>query len=408
MILTTPARIFPLTPPAATKWPRWTSSIYPYRKGRLPFVSPLTSPCGSRKPRRPASVAGIAKGKYEAKGGTAGDIIITVWDSLENKTEYKALTGITLDGNTPGLSNLFPTADTAPKDADNEDAPTIGPVTKNPAFQINEELDSLSVRYHEAGGGTAIVQAYGPGNARLETVGSLVSWPVNDTTFIDRQRYDLEILAIDLAGNASVTEGGTLTFKDVFTNPDADMFKIVPDAAQKEKVVSGVDYSIAVSVLDTTLTRMEKEQDSAAGDVRAVTYHTPSAMAAIVSGDQAEALEGASFSGTGVAAAPAFTLPAELSALGMVAKAAIMDEDGWHAGQPHRQVQVLQAADGSGTVIRGGRRLSTRPPAPTRCVSAGRLPSRSTSRSRSSRSSGLRRSRVKFQPTTWPAPLRSL
>ena len=88
-----------------------------------------------------------------------------------------------------------------------------------------------------------IVQAYGPGNARLETVGSLVSWPVNDTTFIDRQRYDLEVLAIDLAGNASVTEGGTLTFKNVFMNPDADMFKVVPDAA-KEKQVAGVDVAL--------------------------------------------------------------------------------------------------------------------------------------------------------------------
>ena len=142
-------------------------------------------------------VDGIAKHKYVAQAGTAGDIIITVLDSLGNKAEYKGLTGITLDGNTPGLSNLFPTAGTAPKDADNEDAPTIGPVTKNPAFQIDEDLDSLSIRYHEAGGGTAIVQAYGPRNARLETVGSLVSWPVNDTTFIDRQRYDLEVLAID-------------------------------------------------------------------------------------------------------------------------------------------------------------------------------------------------------------------
>ena len=278
-------------------------------------------------------VAGIAKGKYEAKGGTAGDIIITVWDSLGNKTEYKSLTGITLDGNTPGLSNLFPTADTAPKDAENEDAPTIGPVTKNPVFQINEELDSLSIRYHEQGGGPAIVQAYSSGNNRLETVGSLQDWPVNDTTFIDRQRYNLEILAIDLAGNASVTEGGTLTFQDVFTNPSADLFKVVPDAALKEKQVAGVDYAIALSVVDTTLTKKEKEQDSAAGDVLAVTYHNVSAIAAIVSGDQAAALEGASFSGTGVTPAPVFALPAELAAAGMVAKAFILDADGWHAGQ---------------------------------------------------------------------------
>ena len=299
-------------------------------EGTTPVRQPSNQPMWFDVTEATGVVAGIAKGKYEAKGGTAGDIIITVWDSLNNKTEYKALTGITLDGNTPGLTNLFPSADTAPKDADNEDAPTIGPVTKNPAFQINEELDSLSIRYHEAGGAVTIVQAYGPGNARLETVGSLVSWPVNDTTFIDRQRYALEVLAIDLAGNASVTEGGTLTFKDVFTNPDADLFKIA--ATPDEKQVAGVDVSLAMTVVDTTLTRMEKEQDSAAGDVRAVTYHTPSAVAVIVSGDQAGALEGVTFSGTGVSPAPVFALPAELAAAGMVAKAAILDGDGWHAG----------------------------------------------------------------------------
>ena len=121
-------------------------------------------------------VAGIAKNTYVAAGGTAGDIVITVWDSLGNKTEFKDLTGITLDGNTPKISNLFPTNATAPKDADNEDAPTIDPDTRNPVFIINEELDSLSIRYHEAGGGTAIVQEYRPGNSRLEAVGSLRDW----------------------------------------------------------------------------------------------------------------------------------------------------------------------------------------------------------------------------------------
>ena len=141
-----------------------------------------------------------------------GDLTIEVWDSLGNLSSI-TLTDIWYDEVRPAITSLFPTADTAPRDADNEDAPTIGPATRNPVFQIDEELDSLSIRYHEAGAGRAIVQDYRPGNARLETVGSLVSWPVNDTTFIDRQRYDLQILAIDLAGNATVTDGGTLTFK---------------------------------------------------------------------------------------------------------------------------------------------------------------------------------------------------
>ena len=74
------------------------------------------------------------------------------------------------------------------------------------------------------------------------------------------------------------------------------MFKVVPDADREEKQVAGVDYAVTLSVLDTTLSAIEE------ADVRAVTYHTPSAVAAIVSGDQADALEGLSFSGTGVSA----------------------------------------------------------------------------------------------------------
>ena len=270
------------------------------------------------------SGVGIDDGNYEAKGGTTADLKIEVWDSLGNKSEM-TIEGITLDGNHPGVVNLFPTAVTAPKDADNEDNPTINLITKNPAFQINEELDSLSIRYHEDGGGKTILSSYGPGNQRLETVNTLITWPVNDTTFIERQGYILEVLAIDLAGNGSVTPGGTLKFKNDFGNPDADMFKIA--AAPEEKQVAGVDVALTVSVLDTTLSRIEE------ADVRAVTYHTPSAVAVIVSGDQADALEGVTFSGTGVSAAPAFALPAPLAAAGMVAKAAILDGDGWHAGQ---------------------------------------------------------------------------
>ena len=292
--------------------------------------------------------------RYGEPGGVQEDMKIEVWDSLGNVSSM-TLTDIWYDDVRPGITNLFPTADTAPRDAGNEDAPTIDPATRNPVFQIDEELDSLSIRYHEEGAGRAIVQDYRPGNARLETVGSLVEWPVADTTFIDRQRYALQILAVDLAGNATVTNGGTLTFKDVFANPDADMFKVVPDTARKEKQVAGLDFDVALSVLDTTLTRVEKEQDSDADDVRAVTYRTPSALAAIVSGDQAEALEGVSFSGDGVSPASSFTLPADLAAAGMVAKAAILDGDSWHAGQRTVKFKstkpltgvVLMAAEGS-------------------------------------------------------------
>ena len=286
-------------------------------------------------------VLGLDEGfAYTAAGGTLGDLKVTVWDVHGNMTEL-VNDAIVHDGVKPTISNLFPTNATAPKNADNDDEPTINLATKDPAFQIDEELDSLAVRYTEVGGSRAIRQGFGPGNARLEATGSLVTWPVEDTTFAERQRYELEVLAIDLAGNASVAKSGNLTFTKGFGNPDADMFKIV--AAPEETQVAGEDITLTMSVLDTTLTRVEE------ADVRAVTYHTPSAVAVIVSGDQAGALEGVSFSGTGVAPAPAFALPAELAALGMVAKAAVLDGDGWHAGQ--RTVNVKSTKPLTGATI---------------------------------------------------------
>ncbi len=285
---------------------------------------------------------------YEAAGGTTADLTIEVTDSLGN-TSSLTIEDITLDGNPPKITNLFPTNANAPKDADNDDEPTINIVTKDPSFQINEELDSLSIRYHEAGGGTAIEQGFGPGNVRLEQVDKLVTWPVGDTTFVESQRYELEVVAFDLAGNASVEKGETLTFTKGFMNPNADEFKIVDSPDQSDKVVAGVDFTMRLSVLDTMLSRIEES------DVRAVTYHTPSALAVIVSGDQAAALDGVTFGGTGVSAAPSFALPAELAEAGMVARAAILDGDGWHAGQrdvtfksekPLSDVTVM-AAEGS-------------------------------------------------------------
>ena len=118
-------------------------------------------------------VDGVADNKYVAQAGTEGALVITVRDSLGNETvidkdDFAAFGAITLDGNTPGVKNLFPTDATAPKDSDNEDAATIDPFTKNPVFLLDETLDSLSIRYHEQGGGKAIVQYYQPGNSRLE------------------------------------------------------------------------------------------------------------------------------------------------------------------------------------------------------------------------------------------------
>ena len=265
--------------------------------------------------------------KYARSGGVRKDLKIEVWDSLGNRSSMD-LAGIWYDEKAPVIGNLFPSDATAPIDAANHNAPTINLASKDPVFTIDEELDSLSIRYIETGSGaTVIEQSFRRGNPRLETAGERVNWPVDKTGFFERNRYDLQILAIDLAGNASVTDGGTLTFTRGFLNPNADIFKVTAMPDRKDAVVAGQDFSIRIAVLDTMLTRIEE------ADVRAVTYHTPSSLVAIVSGDQAAALNGVGFSGTGVSDAPSFALPAPLAAAGMVARASILDADGWHAGQ---------------------------------------------------------------------------
>ena len=278
---------------------------------------------------------------YTAAGGTSGDLKVTVWDLLGNKAEL-VNDAIVHDGVKPTISNLFPTAMSAPKDPENDNAPTFNLTTKDPVFQFDEELDSLAVRYRGEGGARSIMTAgWSRGNVDLENTGQLVTFAVNDTTFQERQRYTLEVLAVDKAGNASVASSGVLTFKKGFGNPSADQFKIV--AAPEEKQVAGEDITLTMSVLDTTLSKQED------ADVRAVTYHTPSAVAVIVPGAQADALDGVSFSGTGVSEPPVvpFALPAELA--GMAFKAAILDGDGWHAGQ--REVKVKSTKPLVGAMI---------------------------------------------------------
>ena len=289
---------------------------------------------------------------YEAPGGTPGGLTITVWDLLGNQAveDFDEIE-ITLDANKPTISKLFPTNADAPKNVDNDDEPTINLTTKNPAFQYDEDLDSIAVRYSEVGGGKRIqTSGWGPGNINLEKPNELVTFDIDDTTFVERQRYELEVLAIDLAGNASVNKSGTLTFTKGFGNPHSDKFEIV--ASPEEKQVAGIAITLTVSVLDTMLSRIEET------DVRAVTYprgdevvSSRSVIAVIVPGNQADALDGVTFGpeDKGVSAAPpaAFELPGDLA--GMEYTAAILDRDGWHAGQ--RIVEVKSTKPLTGAII---------------------------------------------------------
>ena len=118
---------------------------------------------GSWKLRQPAPWRVSRMAKYEAKGGTSGDIVITVWDSLGNKTEYNESDGYHARRKYPGDQQFVPhVAETAPKDADNEDAPTVNLFTKNPAFQYRRRagfaVHTLSLRRAAANGHRAGLQ----------------------------------------------------------------------------------------------------------------------------------------------------------------------------------------------------------------------------------------------------------
>ena len=265
--------------------------------------------------------------KYDRAGGVRNDLTIEVWDSVGNRASMD-LEGIWYDEKAPVIADLFPTAATAPGDPDNNDEPTVNLASKDPVFTIDEALESLSVRYiNLAAGAPVVVQRFRRGNRRLETIGKPMTWPVEGAGFWDGSRYDLQILAVDLAGNASVTDGGVLTFTRGFLNPKADAFRIVNVPDQGGRVVAGADFTMRLSVLDTTLSRIEET------GVLALTYHAQAALAVIVSADQAGALEGVSFGGIGLRPAPSFALPAEMAAAGMVARAAVLDGDGWRAGR---------------------------------------------------------------------------
>ena len=130
-------------------------------------------------------------------------------------------------------------------------------------------------------------------------------------------------------------------------------------------------------------------------------------MAVIVSGDQADALEGVTFSGTGVSPAPSFAHSRRVGrrwawwprppSWTATAGTRVQRTVKFKSTKPLTVITVMAA---EGAIDPGHRRLHA-------AYQSDRPPSRSTSRSRSSRSSPLRRSRVKSQRTTWPVPLRS-
>ncbi|MDE2999117.1 MAG: cohesin domain-containing protein [Gemmatimonadota bacterium] len=252
---------------------------------------------------------------WDAPNGITGTLTVSAEDGVGNVGSTENA-GITYDSHAPVLSDLFPTVDDAPKDEDG--VATITRDTQSPVFGSSEELDSLSVRYVEKGASPPhfVGQHFSSGAILSDADDKLVTATVRDTSFMDGVDYYLQIVAVDFAGNASVTDAQELRFTKDFENPAADSFVVATAVDDQEAVVAGAALALNLTALDTQLTRMEGE------DVKAPTYRGDSRVRVVVSDDQASRLEGVSFDGDNVSIAPADT------GMGI----ATLGSDGWQAG----------------------------------------------------------------------------
>ena len=253
---------------------------------------------------------------WDAANGITGTLTVSAEDAVGNVGSTENA-GITYDSGAPVLSDQFPTVADAPKDEDG--VATITRSTQSPVFGSSEDLDSLSVRYVEKGASPPhfVGQHFSSGAILTDADDKLVTATVRDTTsFMDGVDYFLQIVAVDFAGNASVTAAQELRFTKDFENPAADSFVVATAVDDQEAVVAGAALALNLTALDTQLTRTEGE------NVKAPTYRGDSRVRVVVSDDQASRLEGVSITGDNVSIAPADT------GMGI----GTLGSDGWQAG----------------------------------------------------------------------------
>ncbi len=235
------------------------------------------------------------------------------WDVVGNDMSVPNA-DITYDAVAPEITNLFPTADSAPKD--DNDNPTISPLTWLPIFTTSEDLDSLFVQYVQkdavpADGGHATF-----GGNRTELRKGRVR-PAIDDTLNDGLEYYLQILAFDKAGNASATVTEPLTFKDEFDNPTADSFMVATAVEDQKSVIVGTPLEFKITALDSDATHAADE------NVRGVTYGQKNEMSRLRVLAEGQDLTSVTFEGTGVSVA------VEDSFMGI----ATLEPEHWEAGE---------------------------------------------------------------------------
>ena len=277
----------------------------------------------------------LALPEWNYKDGEAGiskKLVVTAWDVVGNDMKVENA-GITYDAVAPEVTNLFPTADNAPKD--DSDNPTITAQTWLPIFTNSEDLDSMFVQYVQKDAVPADEASQPFGGTKEELKAGRVR-PAIDDTLKDGVDYFLQIIAFDKAGNGSATVTEALRFKDEFDNPVADSFMVATAVEDLVSVITGAK-------LDLDLTALDSAQTAAEGaNVRGVTYGQKGEKSRVrleVSEDQMDRLEGVGFEGTGVSIAPADT------GMGI----ATLDSESWEAGE--RSVSITSEMTLTGVMV---------------------------------------------------------
>ena len=246
-----------------------------YDLGSLALKNPKQVAAPDKANKHPTADAGA--------GGSNVTLTVVVKDQSGNKG-ITTVSGAVFDSKAPTISRLFP------NNADLGDIAQIGGsgMTQHPVFRINEQADSITVRYQSA---ERVLTKVGT-DPQLSMVNDNINVRfTGDDALQQNETYSLQVYVRDLAHNVSVSDEQTnLTFNSGLHNPQAGGFRVyshvrdntkakgaqsdadygVVDgkiaSGQMDSVVAGQALRLTIIAIDTMLTRQS------GSDRKAVTY----------------------------------------------------------------------------------------------------------------------------------------
>ena len=229
-----------------------------------------------------------------AVGGSEVALKVVVQDRAKNKGTGTPDGQAIFDAKAPGVINLFPNTD-ALADYDNKIG---GPEqTQNPVFSINEEVDSILVRFEGSSrrsvAGTVDQLSMVDKNIRISFTG--------EDALADGESYDLQVYVRDLAKNVGLSDSDPdnegaepergLTFENNLDNPDAGGFEIVSEVRDNTKGKKATEYAkmdsvVAGQALRLTITAIDVMLTEQSGETRpAITYDKDGAIVEVTHSD---------------------------------------------------------------------------------------------------------------------------